>query len=328
MFKHLLLLSCLLSVSCFAADKVVIGQHLEVNLVQAGLDFNARVDTGAENSSLHAVDLVVKGGSAKKMKDNVGKTLMFTTQNAAGETKRLEAKIVKVSTVSNSQGTETRYIVALTLNYRGDSRQIWVNLRDRSHMDYKLLIGRNWLNPHYIVDVADKQVIGPVAPISVKESGLVFTTRIDTGAVENSLHATHLQIDDEDTTNMENNVGKLIHFTTENEQGQRTRVTSRIVETSLIRNAQGSEIRYMVELAIGEAGKEYKVKVNLKDRTKMSYKLLIGRNWLQGHYLVDVSRGNAPIADALSADDVSDDVSEDGTSGNESSPYIKRKVSN
>ena len=88
---------------------------------------------------------------------------------------------------------------------------------------------------------------------------------------------------------MEKNIGKVIHFMTENEKGESHVVKSRIVETSLIRNAQGSEIRYMVELNVGEPGQEYKVKVNLRDRSKMSYKLLIGRNWLQGHYIVDVS---------------------------------------
>ncbi len=89
---------------------------------------------------------------------------------------------------------------------------------------------------------------------------------------------------------MEANVGKMLSFMTENEQGVSHKVKARIVETSLIRNAQGSEVRYMVELNIGEPGSEYKVKVNLRDRSKMSYKLLIGRNWLQGHYLVDVDQ--------------------------------------
>ncbi|AZQ10753.1 RimK/LysX family protein [Shewanella khirikhana] len=280
----------LLSLSASAlADKAVVGQTTEINLPAAGLAMTARVDTGASVSSIHAFDIEVVGGAGKKMKDDIGKLVRFSTENAKGETQRLEARIVKVSTVSNSQGTESRYAVDLELAHDKDVRSIRVNLRDRGHMDYKLLLGRNWLEDTYVVDVAEKNVIGPRAPIHIVEADLTIDTRIDTGAVENSLHAVDLKIENENKTDMEANVGKKISFTTANEKGESRRVHSRIVETSLIRNAQGSEIRYMVELTLGEPGKEFKVKVNLKDRTDMTHKLLIGRNWLQGHYLVDVS---------------------------------------
>ncbi|MEZ9596220.1 RimK/LysX family protein [Shewanella sp. 10N.261.52.F9] len=289
MLKRVGLCLLILSTSVSAAsDKAVIGSTAEMSVAHADLSYVARIDTGAGNTSLHAFDIKVEGGSAKRMKDNVGKMVSFTTENNAGEQKRLTAKIVKTSTVSNSQGRETRYMVDLDVGFKGKERTVRVNLRDRSHMDYKLLIGRNWLKDRYVVDVSEKKLIGPTASISIVESGLKFKTRIDTGAVENSLHAYDMKIDNEDP-DMEKNIGKVIHFTTENEKGESHVVKSRIVETSLIRNAQGSEIRYMVELNVGEPGQEYKVKVNLRDRSKMSYKLLIGRNWLQGHYIVDVS---------------------------------------
>ncbi|GIU45722.1 hypothetical protein BEL05_04010 [Shewanella colwelliana] len=288
MLRILILSALMIAAPTFAGEKAIIGQTAQMSVSEVGLTYEARIDTGAGNTSIHAFDLEVEGGSAKNMKDNVGKTIWFTTENRTGESKRLSATIVKTSTVSNSQGTETRYMVSLKIGKKGDERKVKVNLRDRSHMDYKLLIGRNWLKGKYIVDVADKQLIGPVAPISIVETGLLFNTRIDTGAVENSLHAVDLKVEN-GVDDMEKNVGKMLFFTTENEQGKQHRVHARIVETSLIRNAQGSEIRYMVELQVGELGKEYKVKVNLRDRSKMTHKLLIGRNWLQGHYMVDVS---------------------------------------
>ncbi|MBL4815724.1 MAG: ATP-dependent zinc protease [Shewanella sp.] len=289
MLKKIGLCMLLLSTSALAQDKTIIGPTAEMSVVETKLTYVARIDTGAGNTSLHAFDLDIEGGSANKMKDNVGKIIHFTTENAAGERQRLSAPIVKTSTVTNSQGRETRYMVQLDVGYHGQERKVLVNLRDRSHMDYKLLIGRNWLKGKYIVDVSDKKLIGPVAPIHIVETGLMFRTRIDTGAVENSLHALDLNVAN-GVDDMDANIGKMLSFTTENEKGVSHRVQAMIVETSLIRNAQGSEIRYMVELTVGEPGQEYKVKVNLRDRSKMSYKLLIGRNWLQGHYLVDVER--------------------------------------
>lgn len=288
MLKKIGFCMLLASSTCWAGGKAIIGSTELMSVGQAGLSYEARIDTGAVNTSLHAFDLKIEGGSEKKMKDNIGKNVLFTTENEDGERKRLKAKIVKTSTVTNSQGRETRYMVDLNVGFSGKEKEIRVNLRDRSHMDYKLLIGRNWLKDKYVVDVSEKKVIGPVAPISILESGLIFDTRIDTGAVENSLHAVDLVVENGEK-DMEKNIGKRLSFTTENEKGESHRVTAMIVETSLIRNAQGSEIRYMVELTVGEPGQEYKVKVNLKDRSKMSYKFLIGRNWLQGHYMVDVS---------------------------------------
>ncbi|ARD22686.1 RimK/LysX family protein [Shewanella japonica] len=276
------------SFSSFAVDKQVLGQTEMMSVSADGIVFEARMDTGAVNSSLHALDISVAGGSATKMKDNVGKDVTFTTFNEKGEKQVVTAEIVGTSTVSNSQGTETRYAVKLPIKFGDNTRKVKVNLRDRTTMDYKLLIGRNWLKGKYVVDVSEKKFIGPTTGISIVESGLMFDTRIDTGAVENSLHATNLRIKDEDKENMENNVGKDVTFTTMNEKNETVDVTARIHSTSLIRNAQGSEIRYMVTLTIGEPGQEFKVDVNLRDRSKMTYKLLIGRNWLQGHYIVDV----------------------------------------
>ncbi|QBF81453.1 hypothetical protein EXU30_01150 [Shewanella maritima] len=254
----------------------------------SNLMFAARMDTGASKSSLHAVDLEIKGGAHKNMKKNIGKTIEFTTMNERDETARLSGKIVDTSTVKNSQGTETRYIVELAIGFPDKLKTVQVNLRDRAHMDFKLLIGRNFLKGDYVVDVSEKKYIGPVEKLSIVESDLLFKTRIDTGAVENSLHAVDIHIENEDKDNMDNNIGKMITFTTENEKGKKATVKTRITNTSLIRNAQGSEVRYMVKLKIGEPGSEFMVETNLRDRSKMSYKLLIGRNWLQGHYIVDV----------------------------------------
>ncbi len=37
-------------------------------------------------------------------------------------------------------------------------------------------------------------------------------------------------------------------------------------------------------------GKNKSIPVNLRDRSELEYKLLIGRNWLEGDYLVDVTK--------------------------------------
>ncbi|GGB58951.1 RimK/LysX family protein [Shewanella inventionis] len=285
------LLCCLVSVSVFASEQFTLLRQVESMTVDnSGLMFKARIDTGAVNTSLHAVDLHIIGGASEQMKHNIGKMIEFTTENEQGQKQRMQAEIVSTSKVKNAQGIETRYMVKLDVGHPGDLHKVYVNLRDRSHMNYKLLIGRNFIKKGYVVDVAHNKTIGPVATLSIKQTGLLFDTRIDTGAGQNSLHAVNIQVENEDTVNIDNNIGKIITFTTENEKGEQVELRTKIRSTALIRNAQGTESRYTVRLNVGVPGEEYLVDVNLADRTKMGYKLLIGRNWLQGRYIVDVNK--------------------------------------
>jgi hypothetical protein len=58
-----------------------------------------------------------------------------------------------VQTVRSAKGREKRYMVWLTLTANGLSKKILANLRDRSQMKYKLLMGRDWLAQDFLVDV-------------------------------------------------------------------------------------------------------------------------------------------------------------------------------
>jgi len=135
-----------------AGQKAVVGATEMIRVVEAGLDFVARIDTGARTTSINAHNLSIEQPAADK-KDNVGKRITLEVINAKGEKRRLKTRIVKVLEVRNAQGTELRYMIPLTLRWQGREKRINVNLRDRSKMTYKLLIGRDWLKGDYVVDV-------------------------------------------------------------------------------------------------------------------------------------------------------------------------------
>ncbi|MCH2206039.1 MAG: RimK/LysX family protein [Lentisphaerales bacterium] len=132
--------------------KATIGETAYINIAELKLDYLTRIDTGATITSIHATNVKVKDGSKDK-KDNVGKRVSFDTINHKNKKKSYSAKIVDISKISNSQGTEYRYEVELTLEWHGISKKVVVNLRDRSKMTYKLLVGRNWLKDDFVVDV-------------------------------------------------------------------------------------------------------------------------------------------------------------------------------
>ena len=123
-----------------------------VQVSEAGLDFIARVDSGSTNTSLHALDLQIEG-EAESPGANVGKQIHFRTVNGQGEMRQLDGRIAGVFRVRNAQGTEIRYAVPLHLVWKGSHRRVLVNLRDRSEMDYKLLVGRDWIHGNVLIDV-------------------------------------------------------------------------------------------------------------------------------------------------------------------------------
>jgi hypothetical protein len=134
-------------------EKQVIGALAFISVGKQGVNYLARIDTGASVCSVHAYNIRVVD-AAEHPKDNLGKTILFDTINDAGEHHSIESYIVDVAKIRNAQGVEYRYEVMVSLAWKGKSKQVSVNLRDRSKMQYKLLIGRNWLKDDYVVDVS------------------------------------------------------------------------------------------------------------------------------------------------------------------------------
>jgi len=141
---------------------------------------------------------------------------------------------------------------------------------------------------------ASKQTVGETARILVSETRNSYLARIDTGARVTSIHATNIRVND-GLAEKKDNVGKQISFMTENESQQQSEVTTTIVEVAKIRNAQGVEYRYVVDLNLLWTDSNKTIRVNLRDRSAMTYKLLIGRNWLADDFIVDVNKSEGVI---------------------------------
>ena len=151
--KYIFLLLIFILTSCNnMSEKKIIGETAYIAIKELDIEFLSRIDTGATSTSIHAKNVKVTNSSANKQK-NVGKKVTFETENNKGEKKTFTGKIIRVSKVSNSQGKEYRYEVKMSLGWKGEFKTVSVNLRDRSKMTYKLLIGRDWLAHDYLVDI-------------------------------------------------------------------------------------------------------------------------------------------------------------------------------
>lgn len=134
------------------AEKTVIGETAWIGVEGIPFTYLARIDTGAQTTSIHAIDVKVIDGSSNP-DENVGKTVSFRTLSREGKSTILAKPILKISTIKNSQGKEQRYVVSLQIASGDVEKEVKVNLRDRTAMTYKLLLGRNWLTRDFLVDV-------------------------------------------------------------------------------------------------------------------------------------------------------------------------------
>jgi len=133
--------------------KRVIGPTEIVAIADASMGLPARVDTGARTTSVHAESIEVVDGMVS-----------FNLIAPDGRRVAMEKPLAKTHMVRSATGSEERVFVELTLEHDGHSKPVLVNLKDRSHMTYPLLLGRNWLQDDYIVDVS-------LAPAATPQSG-------------------------------------------------------------------------------------------------------------------------------------------------------------
>ncbi|MEN0111854.1 MAG: RimK/LysX family protein [Planctomycetota bacterium] len=135
------------------------------------------------------------------------------------------------------------------------------------------------------------QVLGPVATVTEAVSGVDFAARVDTGAAVTSLHCGpgDFLIDgaDADPTL---NVSKPARLRVHNCRGESVWIDTRVTDYVEVRSANGAEHRYRIRLPLRCRGVQRWAIVNLKDRSRMTYRLLLGRDFLAGRFLVDVSR--------------------------------------
>ncbi len=136
-------------------DKMVVGELEQVWVEPPGSFLIARVDTGANSSSLHAENLVE---FERDGDDWVRFELTFLNgDNAVLE--RPVTRYVRVYQQADREGTR-RPVVAMRIRLGDVQETFEFTLADRSHLDQQILLGRNFLANMALVDVG-KQFVQP-----------------------------------------------------------------------------------------------------------------------------------------------------------------------
>jgi hypothetical protein len=130
-------------------------------------------------------------------------------------------------------------------------------------------------------------IIGEVEPVSINKVGMTMSARIDTGAETSSLNATGITVFERDGK-------RWVKFTVKDSiSGKTAEVESRLKRTVLIKWQDGApEERPVVKLRARLGAVEQVSEFTLTDRSSFEYPVLIGRNFLNGKFIVDVNRKN------------------------------------
>jgi len=130
-----------------------------------------------------------------------------------------------------------------------------------------------------------RAVIGAFEKVSFPDFGLIdVIAKVDTGATSGSLHATHIKEVKLPTGE------KALTF---HPYGRQPAVTLSKFELREVRSSNGvSAMRYYIPTTIVIRGVQYRIQVNLADRTPMKKGVLVGRRFLRRHgFIVDPKRG-------------------------------------
>lgn len=132
-----------------------VGATAEVLETSSGLGFLARVDTGAEYTSIDCQPSAVRFEDPEAdLAERVGQSVQLDLTDDNGQTATVTSRIAGFSRVRTADSIEQRYQVDLRLRVHGVEREVVVTLNDRSSMRHKLLLGRNFLRDRFLVDVA------------------------------------------------------------------------------------------------------------------------------------------------------------------------------
>ncbi len=124
-------------------------------LAPEGIPLAAKLDTGADTTSIGAVEV-------RRFTLEAGEVIAFRLQAREAPGLWLQRPLVRFASIKR-QGLppEERPVVRLRLCIAGVTKEVEVTLADRANFDTPLLIGRNFLGGDLLVDATEVFTRGP-----------------------------------------------------------------------------------------------------------------------------------------------------------------------
>ncbi len=145
-----------------AQSKEVFGYVERLHIREASLIMLAKLDTGADTSSIHARQL-------HEFEKDGAPWVRFEIRNFQGEVREITAPVVRVAKIKRPSGpAQRRIVIKLGLCLGEMFQEEFVSINDRTKFDYQFLLGRSFLAGNAIVDPSAMYVSSPNCATSRK----------------------------------------------------------------------------------------------------------------------------------------------------------------
>lgn len=147
--------ACLAQGAGAAETPRVVGWIERIMIGPPGVVLEAKLDTGADTSSLHVSNL-------RWVSDGAGDRVAFDVSGEDGRTVRLVRRVERVAHVKSATGgAQRRPVIVLGVCLDTTYREVEVNLTDRTGFRQSFLVGRNFLARHFSVDASRQHTVEP-----------------------------------------------------------------------------------------------------------------------------------------------------------------------
>ncbi len=131
-----------------AETKHTFGWIERVRISPGGIVLAAKLDTGADHSSLHASEMTLFSRRGKQW-------VSCVVDNGEGDQVTIELPVVRTARIRRHGGSfEERPVVRLQVCLGETLREAEVNLVDRTALEFRMLIGRSFMKDRIVVDPA------------------------------------------------------------------------------------------------------------------------------------------------------------------------------
>ena len=141
--------------SVHADERQTIGWIERVSVTTEALTMEAKIDTGADFSSVHA--------DALRYFDRDGsRWVEFVLNDQDNNPRTLQRPLARMARIKKkTKGYQERPVVMLQICIGDASYLAQVNLAQRGHFKYPLLLGRNFLRSRFVVDPGEEYLLEP-----------------------------------------------------------------------------------------------------------------------------------------------------------------------
>lgn len=162
--------------------KLIFGESEWIYIVEANTTFDSRIDSGASISSINASNI-------EQFERDGEKWYRFDIPMGKDKVIKMEAPFVRSAVIrqaSTDGKLEERPVVKLTIKIANLTQSAEFSLRDRSKMQYTLLIGREFIKDLAVVDVSRDHVQPKVKPESANSIGALKFSKEKGEFIQNS----------------------------------------------------------------------------------------------------------------------------------------------